>query len=99
MVGIVVIGLSILVSLITGLVKLVQSTSKPTDELIKTSAGLKESMIELNATLKSMRDEQREHRRINEKEHDELFDQVTIHDQRLIKLETEHSHNYGSVKQ
>jgi len=88
MIGIVVIGLSIIVSLITGIVKLIQMSQKPTDELIKTSNGLKESMVELNATLKGMRDEQIEHRRVNEKEHDELFDHLREHDQRIAKIET-----------
>lgn len=72
----------------------IQENSKPTEEL---SWAVKE----LNLTLKGIQEDNKESKRVNEKQHDEIFSKLRDHSkrldnhtERLIKIETEHDNNH-----
>ena len=72
-------------------IKVANAMSKPIHEV---GQELKLSVTELNATLKSIQEENKESKRINEKEHDEIYDTLKNHGDRIVKIETSHENNH-----
>lgn len=72
----------------------IEENSKPTEEL---SWAVKE----LNITLKEIQDDNKENKRVNEKQHDEIFGRlrehgkiIDEHTKELIRIATEHNNNH-----
>ena len=96
-----VVGWEVVVALITistlmGVgIKVANALSKPIHEV---GQELKLSVTELNATLRSIQTENKESKRINEKEHDEIYDTLKNHEGRIVTIEVNHANNHKEVK-
>lgn len=95
-------GLSVLVKTASTVVKTFQESIKDyIEENSKPTEELSWAVKELNITLKGIQDDNKENKRVNEKQHDEIFGRlrehgkiIDEHTKELIRIATEHDNNH-----